>query len=167
MYIKIETLDVSRGGRPLSGELCGTISPDRNTVTHLGAEDAGRPLTLTVRTEQRGLLIIKLAGKLDITSAPALREQLLGLLRPAASQLVIDLSAVRYADASGLAVLVGTQRRAVLLGGALRLAAPPPEVASVLAVSGLGRHLDIYPTVRAAIAGWHLGERAPAAAAVA
>jgi len=30
------------------------------------------------------------------------------------------MSAVRYADASGLAVLVSTQRRAVLLGGGLR-----------------------------------------------
>jgi anti-sigma B factor antagonist len=136
-------------------------------MTQLGAEDADRTLTLTVRTEQRGLLVVTLGGKLDITSAPALRERLLGLLRPAAGQLVIDLSAVRYADASGLAVLVGTQRRAVLLGGTLRLAAPQPEVASVLTVSGLGRHLDVYPTVRAAIAGRPLGEHAPAAAAVA
>ena len=100
-----------------------------------------------------GLVIVTLGGELDIVSAPALREQLLSLLRPGASQLVIDLSAVRYADASGLAVLVGSQRRAVLLGGGLRLAAPQPEVVRVLAVTGLNRHLDVYPTIQAAIAG--------------
>lgn len=120
-------------------------------MTHLAAEDAGH-ITATVWTGRHGPVIVTLRGELDIASAPALREQLLSLLRPGASQLVIDLSAIRYADASGLAVLVGSQRRAVLLGGALRLAGPQPEVARVLAVTGISRHLDIYPTVQAAIA---------------
>jgi anti-anti-sigma factor len=92
------------------------------------------------------------AGELGIASAPALREQLLSLLR-AASQLIIDLSAVEHADASGLAVLVGSRRRARLLGGSLRLAAPSPEVARVLSATGMNQHLDIFPTVRAAITG--------------
>jgi anti-sigma B factor antagonist len=86
-------------------------------------------------------------------SAPAVREQLLSLLRPGASHLVIDMSAIRYADASGLAALVGTQRRAVLLGGTVRLAAPRPEVVAVLAATGISRHLEVYPTVQAAMAG--------------
>ena len=88
-----------------------------------------------------------------MVSAPAVREHLLCLLRPGASQLVIDLSAIRYADASGLAVLVSTQRRAILLGGTVRLAAPRPEVAKVLAVTGISGHLEVYPTVQAALAG--------------
>ena len=129
-------------------------------MTHPAAEDADRTLTLTVQPGQRGPVIVTLSGELDIMSAPDLRERLLSLLRPGASRLVIDLSAVRYADASGLTVLVGSQRRAVLLGGALRLAAPQPGVVRVLAVTGLNRHLDVYPTVQAAIAG-----RDPAAGA--
>jgi hypothetical protein len=48
---------------------------------------------------------------------------------------------------------VGSARRARLLGGSLRLAAPSPQVARVLAASGLNQHLDIYPAVRAAITG--------------
>ena len=91
-------------------------------------------------------------GELGIASAPALRERLLSLLR-AASQLIIDLSAVEHADASGLAVLVGSRRRARLLGGSLRLAAPSPEVTRVLTATGMNQHLDIFPTVRAAITG--------------
>ena len=73
------------------------------------------------------------------------------MLRPAACLLVIDLSAVSYADASGLAVLVATGRRAGLLGGLLRLAAPAPAVAKVLRITGLHQLLDIFPTVQAAI----------------
>jgi anti-anti-sigma factor len=109
-------------------------------------------LSLSTRTECAHV-IATLSGDLDIASAPALREQLLALLRPAASQLILDLSAVRYADASGLAVLVGTARRAGLLGGFLHLAAPAPAVTRVLSLTGLGRQLDIFPTVQAAITG--------------
>ena len=70
-----------------------------------------------------------------------------------ASHLIIDLSAVEHADASGLAVLVGSGHRARLLGGSLRLAAPSPEVARVLSATGVRRHLGIFPTVRAAVTG--------------
>jgi anti-sigma B factor antagonist len=129
-------------------------------VTHLVAEDADN-ITLTVWKGHRGPVVATLEGELDIVSAPVLREQLLNLLRPGASQLVIDLSAIRYADASGLAVLLGSQRRAVLLGGALRLAAPRPEVARILAATGMSRHFDVYPTVQAAIVGQDPAASAP------
>jgi anti-anti-sigma factor len=119
-------------------------------VTHSAADDAS--LSLTSRTDRGGYVIAALDGELGIASAPALREQLRGLLRTA-SQLIIDLSAVEHADASGLAVLVGSGHRARLLGGSLRLAAPSPEVASVLSATGINQHLDIFATVRAAIAG--------------
>jgi anti-anti-sigma factor len=117
-------------------------------------------LSISSRSEpERACVIAALSGELDIACAPALREQLLGLLRPAASRLVIDLSAVSYADASGLAVLVATGRRAGLLGGLLRLAAPAPAVAKVLRITGLHQQLDIFPTVQAAITSPGGGQR--------
>jgi anti-anti-sigma factor len=110
-------------------------------------------LFITSVSERAGCVIVALRGELDIASAPTLREELLALLRPGASRLVIDLSAVGYADASGIAVLVGSRRRAGLLGGWLRLAAPTPAIAEVLAATGLDRHLATFPTVEAAIIG--------------
>jgi anti-sigma B factor antagonist len=82
-----------------------------------------------------------------------LREQLLRLLRPGSSRLVIDLSKVSFCDASGLAVLVSTGRRARLLGGFLRLAAVSPQVGRVLHLAGLLRSFAIFPTVQAAATG--------------
>jgi anti-anti-sigma factor len=76
-------------------------------------------------------------AELDPARAPALREQLLGLLRSGSSRLVIDLSEVSHCDASGLAVLIGTGRRARLLGGFLRLAAVSPQVDQGLHITGL------------------------------
>jgi anti-sigma B factor antagonist len=119
-------------------------------------------LRISARTEN-GFAIASLAGELDVACTPVLREQLLGLLRPRASRLVIDLSRVSFCDASGLAVLVGTGRRARLLGGTLRLAAPAPAVASALRLSGLLRQFDVFPTVVAAIAWPRAGKRSPGA----
>ena len=108
-------------------------------------------LSLSARLAD-GIAIAELSGELDLVSSPDLRDELLSLLRRSSSRLVVDLSRVTYADASGLAVLVGTGRRARLLGGSLRLAAVPPQVDQVLHVPGLHRHLDVLPTVRAAAA---------------
>ena len=119
-------------------------------MTHSAAHEASR--SIASPADRGGYAVAALSGELGIASAPALRKQLRSLLR-AGSHLIIDLSAVEHGDASGLAVLVGSAHRARLLGGSLRLAAPSPGVARVLSATGLNQHLDIFPTVRAAITG--------------
>jgi anti-anti-sigma factor len=105
---------------------------------------------LSVR-RSHGYAIVTISGEIDIARAPALREQLIGLLRPGASRLVVDLSGVTFCDASGLAVLVGVARRVGLLGGVLRLAAPTPLVSTVLRLTGLDSRFEIFASVPEAI----------------
>ena len=101
-----------------------------------------------------------ISGEIDIASVPVLRERLIGLPRPQASRIIIDLSGVTFCDASGLAVLVGASRRAALLGGVLRLAAPAPMMATVLRLTGLHSRFEIFATVSEAIgAVAHQGRR--------
>ena len=107
-------------------------------------------LGLSTRTRD-GVTVAELAGELGVASAQVLREQLLGLLRPGSSRLVIDLSRVSACDAVGLAVLVGAGRHAGLLGGFVRLAAVSPQAARVLHMTGLYRHFPIFATVREAV----------------
>ena len=96
-------------------------------------------------------LLLRLCA-LDIDGAPALRERLIDVLHRGAGLLVLDLSQVRSCDASGLAVLIGTQRRARLLGIMMRLAAPSLPVVRVLRSTGLDRSFTIYPDLRGALA---------------
>jgi anti-anti-sigma factor len=44
---------------------------------------------------------------------------------------------VSFCDVAGLAVLIGTQRRATARGIIVRLAAPRPQVAKLLRITGL------------------------------
>lgn len=124
---------------------------DRGHAVHAAA---GRPYSLAFPTRiERGYLVAVLRGGLDGTRASALREQFLRLLCPAACRLVLDLSLVSHVDAGGMAVLVGTERRARLLGGFLRLAAVEPAVGMALRTAGLDRLLEIFPTVQSAVSG--------------
>ena len=106
-------------------------------------------LAFSVRSRD-GYTVAAISGDLDIACVPALREQLLGLLGPHANRIIADLSGVTFCDASGLAVLIGARRRAWLLGGVLRLAAPAPPVAAVLRLTGLDVHFEIFASVPAA-----------------
>ena len=96
--------------------------------------------------------VVRLRDALDVAAAPALRERLIGLLRPGMRLLVLDLSRVPSCDSAGLAVLIGAQRRARLLGIVLRLAAPSPQVAKLLRLTGLDRSLTICPDLSSALA---------------
>ena len=96
--------------------------------------------------------IVRLRGALDVTAAPALRERLIGILHPGMNLLVLDLSRVPSCDPAGLAILIGTQRRARLLGIVMRLAAPSLPVAKLLRLTGLDRSLTICPDLRGALA---------------
>lgn len=96
--------------------------------------------------------IVRLDGALDIAAAAALRERLAGLLHPGIRLLVLDLSGVPSCDSAGLAVLVGAERRARVLGIVMRLAAPSAPVARLLRLTGLDRNLTIDPDLPSALA---------------
>jgi anti-anti-sigma factor len=96
--------------------------------------------------------IVRLRGSLDFAAAKELRERLIDVLHRGARPLIIDLSRVPSGDEAGLAVLIGTQRRARLLGSEMVLAAPSPPVAELLRSTGLHRHFTVYPDIPAALA---------------
>ncbi|WP_084265305.1 STAS domain-containing protein [Actinomadura macra] len=94
-----------------------------------------------------GHTIVALHGALNAAAAPALREHLIGALRHSGRLLIVDLGEVPSCDLAGLAVLVGTQKRAAGLGITVRLASPGPQVVKLLRVSGLDRTLAVHPAV--------------------
>jgi hypothetical protein len=53
------------------------------------ATTASPGLALSTQTAG-GITIVKLSGELDIACVPALRERLLGMLRPSATRLIVD-----------------------------------------------------------------------------
>jgi anti-anti-sigma factor len=128
-------------------------------------------MTVTPSAPSSDRTVVKLSGGLDFAAAPALREQLIDVLHRGTGLLILDLSHVLSCDPAGLAMLVGTQRRARLLGIMVRLAAPSLPVTKVLRSTGLDRSFSIYPDLSGGLVQFR-GERtrpapAPPAPAVA
>ena len=95
--------------------------------------------------------IALLRGALDAAAAPAVRERLIGMLHDGTDRLILDLSRVLSCDQAGLAVLIGIQRRARLLGITVCLAAPTLPVVDLLRATGLDRRFTIYPDLPSAL----------------
>ncbi|MEW2354569.1 STAS domain-containing protein [Spirillospora sp. NPDC029432] len=120
----------------------------RHTTTSTAVRRArARPKTGLTTRRRSGRTIVALHGDLDMSSAPALREDLIGTLHHSAQVLILDLGAVTFCDTAGLAVLVGVQRRATGLGITVHLAAPRPQIAELLRITGLDRSLTTGPEV--------------------
>ena len=99
-----------------------------------------------------GHTVVSLRDDLDFAAASALRERLIDVLHRGTELLIVDLSHVRSCDPAGLAVLVGTQRRARLLGITMRLVAPSLPVIKVLGSTGLKRSFTIFSDLSGALA---------------
>jgi anti-sigma B factor antagonist len=82
-------------------------------------------------------------GVLDISTAAALKADLLDVLNGGGSRLVVELELTGQIDSSGLAVLVGVHRRLERAGGALVLLIDDPHLAHKFKAVGLDRMLTI------------------------
>jgi anti-anti-sigma factor len=113
---------------------------------------------------QASSIVVELDGDLGVANAQALREGLISVLGPGTRLLAVDLSRVRSCDPAGLAVLIGTQRRARERGIVVCLVAPSPPVTELLHSTGLERCLNVCSGLPGVLA-WERGEsaRAPAA----
>ena len=91
--------------------------------------------------------VIRVAGELDLATAPKLRAAVLDLLREQVIHVEVDLAELGFIDSSGLSVLVGALKRLREPGGDLRLRSVPPQAANVLRVTGLHQIFHIDPAL--------------------
>lgn len=96
------------------------------------------------RTAPNGALVVRPRGRLNMIAAPALREQLHGLIQNGHDRLVVDLSGVDAIDSSGLGAMISGLKAARQAGGDMRIAAPGAQVQAVLELTNLDRVLKSY-----------------------
>jgi anti-anti-sigma factor len=97
--------------------------------------------------------VVALPAEIDITNADQVREDLLSILNQGAALLIADLSRTTFCDSAGVSALARSFRRAEASQSDMHLVVSTPAVQRVLAVTGIDRLLNIYPSVAAALAG--------------
>jgi anti-sigma B factor antagonist len=95
----------------------------------------------TVERTDRGIGVIRPAGRLTMVSAKRLTEAVAGLVEGGATRVVVDLSATEFMDSSGLGALVAGLKSTRQAGGDLRLAAPNEQVLTILRLTNLDKVL--------------------------
>jgi anti-sigma B factor antagonist len=95
--------------------------------------------------------VVTMPDEIDITNADAIREELLSVINQGADIMVADLSKTRFCDSTGVSSLVRAFRRATSNGTKMRLVVGGLAVERVLALTGVDRLIEVYPSVRAAL----------------
>jgi anti-sigma B factor antagonist len=97
--------------------------------------------------------VVALPVEIDVANADAIGEDLLSVLNQGAVLLVADMSKTTFCDSAGVSTLVRTFRRAVASSSGLRLVVCTPAVQRVLALTGVDRLMEVFPSVAACLAG--------------
>jgi anti-sigma B factor antagonist len=95
--------------------------------------------------------VLRVAGEVDVHTAPALREQLLDLAAKGAVHVIADMSRVDFLDSTGLGVLVGGLKRLREHDGSLTLVISATRILRLFEMTGLTRVFPAQPSVPAAI----------------
>ncbi|MDJ0325480.1 STAS domain-containing protein [Cryobacterium sp. PH31-AA6] len=103
-------------------------------------------MTFTTEKIEPDIAIIRGDEKLNMVTAPELRESVRRSISGGNARIVVDLSAITFMDSSGLGALVGCLKSARQAGGDLRIAAPSKQVTMVLQLSNLDRVLAKFDT---------------------
>jgi len=115
-------------------------------------------MDVVVSEQPTGLAtVIRLAGQLDVDSAPTLRAAVEEMLDRQVNRIVVDLTELDFCDSIGLSTFVLAHNSCTESGGYLRLAAPSAFLLRVLSTVGLRTRLPVYRGVPEACAGDETG----------
>ncbi len=101
-------------------------------------------------TMESGVVVVTPTGRLNMTAARMLREELHTVIKSGANRVVVDLSGTAFIDSSGLGALISGLKAARQAGGDLRLAAPNRQAVTVLELTNLNRVLAVHPSAEGA-----------------
>jgi anti-anti-sigma factor len=109
------------------------------------------------------VIIVEPQGRLDALGA----RDLWGCLEPLTGaqnvHMVIDLGGTRYVSSDGLRILLRALKAYRRNGGGLKLCCLNPRLSEIIAMAGLDRIFEIYPTRTAALQAFEETGSGPAA----
>jgi anti-anti-sigma factor len=97
-------------------------------------------------------LVVRPEGRLDLVSAPQLRDIVSHSVANGIIGVVIDLHAVDFMDSSGLGAMINGLKTARQAGGNLRIARPTQQALMVLDLTMMQQILHPYASVEEALA---------------
>lgn len=101
--------------------------------------------------------IVQLPQRLDAAAAPALRQQVADMVQRGRVRLILDLSAVKSCDSSGLSVLVSALKAARAANGDVMLLRLSSPARTFIELTRLHQAFRIFEDEAAAVAAFAIG----------
>jgi anti-sigma B factor antagonist len=108
-------------------------------------------MQLKISEKEETVIITVEEERMDAHNSGNLKERMLQLFDEGKCQLVIDLTAVRFIDSSGLGALVSGFKNASARDGSLKLCCLQPQVRSMFELTRLHRVFEIFTTLEEAL----------------
>jgi anti-anti-sigma factor len=105
-------------------------------------------------SEQNGITIFVLDGRVDSEGAVDLDLALQAATAEGKCKMILDMSQVRYINSAGLRTLADILTQNKASGGNLLLVNLSPKVQRVFQIIGFDKFFNVYPTVEAAATGF-------------
>ena len=106
------------------------------------------PMELSHRPGPAGEVVVDLGGELDILSAELAVVYVRDVIDRSPGPVTVNLTAVAFCDAQGLAALVRMAGYAEQHGRSFRLASPSPSLVKIMRITRLDRRFLISPPLR-------------------
>ncbi|HEY8161972.1 MAG: STAS domain-containing protein [Methylocystis sp.] len=114
-------------------------------------------MQLETRMQNERVVIAVKEERLDAHNSNELKERILRTLEEGGRRLVVDLSAVKFIDSSGLGALLSGYKNANQRSGSFILSGLQPRVRSMFELTRLNRVFEIYPGLEEALSGQGVG----------
>jgi len=109
-------------------------------------------MTLSVRKETGGVVVVAVDGQLIVGNRQELKQQILDALEAGDRRFLIDFTRTGYIDSSGLGVLVSLSKKIRDQGGDLRLAGLNEDLKTLFELTKLDTLFAISDTPEEALA---------------
>jgi anti-sigma B factor antagonist len=100
-----------------------------------------------------GTPVVSVMGEVDLATAPALEQTLLGVAEDRTGEVIVDLTGCSFLDSRGLGALVATRARLERSNRPLALVLSNPSVLKIFRLTHFDELFEIYPSMSAAVGG--------------
>jgi anti-sigma B factor antagonist len=102
-------------------------------------------ITLEIIIREAGSVpILELAGEIDLSTSPKLKQAVYEIIESGNKNIVLDLSRVKFMDSTGLGTLVAALKKTSMQGGTVKLICSNKALLKTFNLTGLDKVFLIY-----------------------
>ena len=108
-------------------------------------------LEITCRLEEKGILLLKIAGFIDASNINLFDRQIHEQMKKGYSKIVLDCSELQYLNSSALGILLEAHQIAVKHQGGIRILNLPRKIEKTFEILGFTEYFQIFSEEKKAL----------------